>query len=111
MSQVTPVQTSSSLPSRASWQGSVPLGVAAVLVTVLADRFNLRDPGLVLQLAGLLLLGLGGFVGSIAYRSFSRAISTHAVDLEAVRIELISRERAFRAGKAGALSGKPPGFS
>jgi GAF domain-containing protein len=93
----------------ASWQGSVPLGVAAVLVTVLADRFNLRDPGLVLQVAGLLLLGLGGFVGSIAYRSFSRAISTHAVDLEAVRIELLAKERAFMAATADADHTKHPG--
>jgi HD-GYP domain-containing protein (c-di-GMP phosphodiesterase class II) len=93
----------------ASWQGSVPLGVAAVLVTVLADRFNLRDPGLVLQLAGLVLLGLGGFVGSIAYRSFSRAISTSAVDLEAVRIELLAKERAFMAATADADHTKHPG--
>jgi GAF domain-containing protein len=92
-----------------SWQGSVPLGVAAVLVTVLTDRFNLRDPGLVLQLAGLLLLGLGGFVGSIAYRSFSRAISTSAVDLEAVRIELLAKERAFMAATADADHTKHPG--
>jgi len=92
-----------------SWQGSVPLGVAAVLVTVLADRFNLRDPGLVLQLAGLVLLGLGGFVGSIAYRSFSRAISTSAVDLEAVRIELLAKERAFMAATADADHTKHPG--
>jgi GAF domain-containing protein len=93
----------------ASWQGSVPLGVAAVLVTVLADRFNLRDPGLVPQLAGLVLLGLGGFVGSIAYRSFSRAIRTHEVDLEAVRIELLAKERAFMAATADADHTKHPG--
>jgi GAF domain-containing protein len=85
-----------------SWQGSVPLGVAAVLVTLLSDGFDLRAPGLVLQLAGLLLLGLGGFVGSIAYRSFSRSISSHAGELEAVRIELLAKERAFMAATADA---------
>src|ERR1700686_4340166 len=109
MSQVTPVQTSSSLPSRASWQGSVPLGVAAVLVTVLADRFNLRDPGLVLQLAGLVLLGLGGFVGSIAYRTFAGAIRVHADELEGVRIQLLAKERAFMAATADADHTKHPG--
>ena len=92
-----------------NWQGSVPLGVAAVLVTLLSERFDLREPGLLPQLAGLLLLGLGGFVGSIAYDSFSRAISTHAVDLEAVRIELLAKERAFMAATADADHTKHPG--
>ena len=92
-----------------NWQGSVPLGVAALLVALLSDRFDLRTPDLVLQLAGLLLLGLGGFVGSVAYRSFSRAISTHAVDLEAVRIELLAKERAFMAATADADHTKHPG--
>jgi len=92
-----------------NWQGSVPLGVAALLVTLLSDHFDLRNPGLLLQVAGLLLLGIGGFVGSIAYRSFSRAISTHAVDLEAVRIELLAKERAFMAATADADHPKHPG--
>jgi len=92
-----------------SWQASVPLGVAAVLVTLLSDGFNLRDPGLVFQLAGLLLLGLGGFVGSIAYRSFSRSIGTGAAELEGVRIQLLAKERAFMAATADADHTKHPG--
>jgi GAF domain-containing protein len=92
-----------------SWQGSVPLAVAAVLVTLLSAQFNLRDPNLILQLAGLLLLGLGGFVGSTAYRSFARSISTHAEELEAVRLELLAKERAFMAATADADHTKHPG--
>ena len=53
-----------------NWQGSVPLGAAALLVTLVSAGFNLRDQNLYVQLSGVLLLGLGGFVGSIAYRSF-----------------------------------------
>ena len=92
-----------------NWQGSVPLGGAAVLVTLLSDQFNLHDPSLILQVAGLVLLGLGGVVGSIAYRSFSRAIGTHAADLEAVRVELLAKERAFMAATADADHTKHPG--
>jgi GAF domain-containing protein len=92
-----------------SWQGSVPLGVAALLVTLLSDQFNLRDPNLIPQVAGLLLLGIGGFVGSIAYRSFSRAISTHAAELETVRVSLLAKERAFMAATADADHTKHPG--
>jgi GAF domain-containing protein len=92
-----------------SWQGSVPLGVAALLVSLLAARFDLRDPSLITQLAGLLLLGLGGFVGSIAYRSFAGAIRSHAKELEDVRLELIAKERAFMAATADADHTKHPG--
>jgi HD-GYP domain-containing protein (c-di-GMP phosphodiesterase class II) len=92
-----------------NWQGSVPLGVAALLVMLLSDHFDVRNPGLVLQVAGVLLLGIGGFVGSVAYRSFSRAIGAHAADLEAVRLELLAKERAFMAATADADHAKHPG--
>ena len=65
-----------------SWQGSVPLGGAAVILTLVSVQFNLQDPNLLLQVAGLLLLGLGGIVGSIAYRSLSDAIRRHVDDLQ-----------------------------
>jgi HD-GYP domain-containing protein (c-di-GMP phosphodiesterase class II)/putative methionine-R-sulfoxide reductase with GAF domain len=92
-----------------NWQGSVPLGGAALLLMLVSAQFNLRDPDLVLQLAGLLLLGLGGFVGSIAYRSFARAISAHAEELEGVRVLLLAKERAFMAATADADHTKHPG--
>jgi HD-GYP domain-containing protein (c-di-GMP phosphodiesterase class II) len=92
-----------------NWQGSVPLAGAALLVTLLSAQFNLRDPNLIPQVAGLLLLGLGGFVGSIAYRSFSGAIGTHAAALEGLRMELLAKERAFMAATADADHTKHPG--
>ena len=92
-----------------NWQGSVPLGAAAVILTLLAAQFNLRDPNLIPQLAGLLLLGLGGFVGRVAYRSFARFIDTQAAQLEGVRIELLAKERAFMAATADADHRKHPG--
>jgi len=92
-----------------NWQGSVPLGGAALLLMLVSAQFNLRDRDLVLQLAGLLVLGLGGFVGSIAYRSFARAISAHAEELEGVRVLLLAKERAFMAATADADHTKNPG--
>src|SRR6202022_1728028 len=44
-----------------SWQGSIPLGGAALLLTLLSAQFNLRDGTLYVQLAGLVLLVVGGF--------------------------------------------------
>ena len=84
------------------WRGSVPLGVAALLMTVVSAGFDLRDQNLYLQVAGLLLLGLGGFVGSVAYRSFSDAISRHVADLTQVRAQLEHKHRAFIAATSDA---------
>jgi HD-GYP domain-containing protein (c-di-GMP phosphodiesterase class II) len=92
-----------------NWQGSIPLGGAALLVTLVSARFDLRDPNLIPQLGGLLLLGLGGFVGSIAYRSFAGAIGAHAEELEGLRIQLLAKERAFMAATADADHAKHPG--
>jgi HD-GYP domain-containing protein (c-di-GMP phosphodiesterase class II) len=84
------------------WQGSIPLGGAALLVTLVAAGFSLRDQNLYLQLGGLLLLGLGGFVGSVAYRSFSGAITRHVTDLADIREQLEHKHRAFIAATSDA---------
>jgi HD-GYP domain-containing protein (c-di-GMP phosphodiesterase class II) len=84
------------------WQGSVPLGGAALLMTLISAGFNLRDQNLYLQVAGLLLLGLGGFVGSVAYRSFSGAISRHVAELVDMRSQLEHKHRAFIAATSDA---------
>ena len=82
-----------------NWQGSAPLAIAALLVMLFSAQFNLRDPYLLLQLVGLLLLGLGGFVGSTAYRNLSDAIKSHVGDLETTRAQLEHRHRAFLAAR------------
>ena len=90
-----------------NWQGSVPLAVAALLVMLFSAQFNLRDSNLPLQLAGLLLLGLGGFVGSTAYRNLSDAIKSHVGDLETTRAQLEHRHRAFLAATSDAENARP----
>src|ERR1700693_3494537 len=57
-----PALLAGALPRR--WQFAVPLGIAALVLTVLAEPLNPLD------VAGLLLVGLGGFTGAIAYRGF-----------------------------------------
>ncbi|HEV2028699.1 MAG TPA: GAF domain-containing protein [Candidatus Dormibacteraeota bacterium] len=85
-----------------SWQGSVPLGGAAVILTLVSVQFNLQDPSLLLQVAGLVLLGLGGVVGSIAYRSLSDAIRRYVDDLEGLQVQLEHKHRAFLAATSDA---------
>src|SRR5258708_39770559 len=48
-----------------TWKLAVPLGIAALVGTLLTPQFDLPE------LAGLMLLARGGLAGSRAYRSFT----------------------------------------
>jgi GAF domain-containing protein len=91
------------------WKASVPLGVAAVVMALVAAEFNLRDRQLPWELAGILVLGLGGVVGSIAYRSFTDALRRQLDDIDALNLQLEDKHRAFMAATSDADSGGPPG--
>jgi GAF domain-containing protein len=91
------------------WQGSVPLGVAALGMALLAAEFNLRDHLLPYELGGILLLGLGGVVGSIAYRSFTDALHRQLDDISALNGQLEDKHRAFMAATSDADASGPPG--
>ena len=90
-----------------NWQGSAPLGGAALLLALFSAQFNLRDGSLLLQVAGLLLLGLGGFTGSTAYRTTSDAIRNRDIALEYIRGQLEHRHRAFLAATSDAENTRP----
>src|ERR1051326_3165221 len=47
----------------AEWTIGGPMAVGALLVVLLSVKFNLSSPALPVQLAGIVLLALGGFVG------------------------------------------------
>jgi len=79
------------------WKYSAPAGVAAVVLSLLASGFDFRDPALPLQVGGLLLLGLGGYVGSVAYRSFTDALQRQLNELDALAGQLEDKHRAFLA--------------
>jgi GAF domain-containing protein len=88
-------------------QGSVPLGFAALLLSLFAAQFNLRDSSLLLQLTGLLMLGLGGFLGSTAYRGMSEGVQNRDIALEYLRGQLEHRHRAFLAATSDAENLRP----
>ena len=90
-----------------SWQGSVPLGGAALLLALFSAQFDLRDGSLLLQLTGLVMLGLGGFTGSTAYRTMSDAIQNRDIALEYLRGQLEHRHRAFLAATSDAENARP----
>lgn len=92
----------------AMWQGSVPLAIAALLLTFVSVQFDLQDPNLALQLFGVLFLGLGGFAGSLTYRTFIDAMSRQLDDIENLNAQLEAKHRAFIAATSETeLSGRP----
>ena len=93
----------------ARWRYSAPLGVAALAMTLISAQLNLKDRYFVLQLAGLLLLGVGGLVGSIAYRSFTDAMRRQLDDLQDLNAQLEDKHRAFMAATSDVDGAAEPG--
>jgi GAF domain-containing protein len=79
------------------WRYAVPLGALALVLSLVIAQFNPHQGDLLLQLAGLVLLGVGGAVGAIAYHRFWQALQrqTHAV--AALHQHLEQKHRAFLA--------------
>ena len=85
------------------WKAAVPLGVAAIVLTFFTPPFRPLDIG------GLLLLGLGGLAGSLAYRSFTDALRRQLGDVTRLNAQLQEKHRAFMAATSDADSMSPPG--
>src|SRR6266849_2339751 len=89
------------------WKISAPLAAAALLGSLAAARFDLRDGQLPLDLGGLMLLGLGGLVASLTYGSFSDALSGQLDEMEGLVAQLEEKHRAFLAATSDAEATKP----
>src|SRR6266478_1767301 len=89
------------------WKISAPLGVAALLAAIAAARFDFTDKSLPLDIGGLVVLGLGGYVGSIAYRSFTDALHRQLDEMDALAGQLEEKHRVFLAATSDAESAKP----
>jgi GAF domain-containing protein len=85
------------------WKAAVPLGLAAIVLTLFSPPFRPSDIG------GLLLLGLGGLAGSLAYRSFTDALRRQLDDVTRLNTQLEEKHRAFMAATSDADSTSPPG--
>src|SRR5438128_2390980 len=73
-----------------TWRVAVPAGAGALVLTLLIAQFNPRQGDLLLQLAGLIVLGAGGAAGRIAYARFTDTIERQSRELE-------QKNRAFLA--------------
>ncbi|HXN91055.1 MAG TPA: GAF domain-containing protein [Candidatus Sulfotelmatobacter sp.] len=84
-----------------NWRLSAPVGAAAVVFTLLIAQFNPRQGDLLLQLAGLVLLGIAGGLGGVAYRRFTETIQRQSQELD-------RKQRAFLAATSD-VDDAPPG--
>ncbi|HET7421584.1 MAG TPA: GAF domain-containing protein [Candidatus Dormibacteraeota bacterium] len=73
-----------------SWRLSVPTGAVAIIFILVLAQFNSEQADLLLQLAGLAMLGAGGALGGVLYRDMSSTIERQAGDLR-------QKHRAFLA--------------
>jgi GAF domain-containing protein len=89
------------------WRISAPLAAAALIGSLAAAHFDLRDSQLPLELGGLVLLGLGGLVGSLAYNNFTDALRGQLDEMEGLVAQLEEKHRAFLAATSDAESTKP----
>jgi HD-GYP domain-containing protein (c-di-GMP phosphodiesterase class II) len=85
------------------WKVAAPLGIAALVVSVLTPHFS------PIEIGGLLLVGLGGVAGSIAYRSFTDAMRQQLDDVKRLNAQLVEKHRAFMAATSDADSSAQPG--
>ena len=86
-----------------TWKVAVPLGIAALVGTVINSGFSFAELG------GLVLLALGGFAGSLAYRSFTEAMRRQLDGMKMLNFQLEEKHRAFLAATSDADSAAPPG--
>ena len=86
-----------------TWKVAVPLGIAALVGTLITSQFSFTEIG------GLVLLGLGGFAGSLAYRSFTEAMRRQLDGMKRLNAQLEEKHRAFLAATSDADSAAPPG--
>jgi GAF domain-containing protein len=89
------------------WRISAPLAAAALVGSLIAAQFDLRDSQLPLELGGLLLLAIGGLVGSLAYNNFTNALRGQLDEMEGLVARLEEKNRAFLAATSDAETTKP----
>ena len=64
------------------WRLSVPLAGIAFVMTVVIAQLSSRQGDLIFQLVGLALLGVGGALGGIAYRTFAGTVERQSTEIQ-----------------------------
>jgi len=81
----------------AHWRVAVPLAAASLVITLVIAQFNPMQSDVLVQLAGLITLGVAGVLGGVAYGTFTEAISRQAGELTGLNAQLAQKHQAFLA--------------
>ncbi len=80
-----------------NWRMAAPLSATALIVALLLAQFNPRQGDLVIQIAGLLVLAIGGVVGGTAYTNLADALKRQLNEMSVLNLRLQEKHRAFLA--------------
>src|SRR5579859_845100 len=80
-----------------NWRLALGPGAAALVLTAVIAQFDPLQGDLLMQLGGLLLLGLAGVVGGIAYRNFNSTVRRQLNEVDALHSQLEQKHRRFMA--------------
>ena len=89
------------------WRLVVPAAGAALVLTALIVQLNPNQGDLLLQLSGMVVLGVAGATGVMAFRSFADALRRRAEELHGVTSQLEQKHRAFLAATSDANGARP----
>lgn len=90
-----------------TWRLSVPVGALALVLTLVVAQFNPYQGDLVMQLVGLVLLGLGGVLGVATYRHYGETLRRDREELAAAHALLERKHRAFLAATSDGNGAQP----
>src|SRR5712691_4016201 len=90
------------------WRVAALLGVASLVMSVVIAQFNPRQSDLVIQLPGLILVGVGGVFAALAYARFRLALERQVEQIGGLNSLLAQKHRAFVAATTD-LDGTAPG--
>jgi GAF domain-containing protein len=89
------------------WRFALPLAALAIVLSLVIGQFNPHQDDLVLQLAGLVLLGVGGALGALAYRRFGQALQEQMETMTGLHRHLEQKHRAFLAATSDVDVSRP----
>src|SRR5436309_12377193 len=89
------------------WRLVVPAAGAALVLTALIVQLNPNQGDLLLQLSGMVVLGVAGANGVVAFRSFADALRRRVEELHGVTSPLEQKHRAFHASTSHANDTPP----
>ncbi len=90
------------------WTVAGPMAAGSLLVVLLSVHFNFGARSLPIQLAGVVLLAMGGIVGGIAYRSFTETLDRRLEEMKDLNAQLEDKQRAFMAATQDAEGSSTP---